>query len=199
MLITKTAEIVKIATKSGGKDEPWLIVQLAIPLDHINPAERGELLGYQDHDVSVTFKAAPLPDPNHKPMDDLWNTDQKPIENAVPERMRPLGDERCAVCGRVIGEDFTADFLTPLAGQPRPVHGVCKDQAERDHAERECQAGGVVNSTLADQGNEGSAQTGESLAAEAAVDLDDPPQEHGDDEGSQEPRRGRGAARVLRK
>lgn len=126
-----SATVTRVATKRGtGEGPAFVVVQLAIAMNRLSVADRGELMGYQDHAIRVVFPAPPLPDPDRRPLDDeLERVEQATLRRAVGERMRPLGEERCAYCGQPIGDDETAAFHVPFfAGQPRPVHGACLER-----------------------------------------------------------------------
>jgi hypothetical protein len=118
--ITKTFQLRRIHTARATENtHAALVLTLAMPLDRIDPYDRGVLLGYQDEEVRVTLQAEDLVDAAEpRPMEKLWSSNGE-------ERMRPGPTETCSECGKVIGDDPDADFYAPLAGPSRPVCGDC--------------------------------------------------------------------------
>lgn len=121
MLITKTFQLRRLHTARATENtHAALVLTLAMPLDRIDPYDRGVLLGYQDEEIRVTLETAELVDPSEpRPMEKLWSSD------GAEERMRPGPTEPCTECGKVIGDDPDADFYAPIAGPTRAVCGDC--------------------------------------------------------------------------
>lgn len=180
MHITKTFQIRRVHTARATENtHAALVLTLAMPLDRIDPYDRGILLGYQDEEVRVTLQAEDLADPAEpRPMEKLWSSNGE-------ERMRPGPTETCSECGKVIGEDPDADFYAPLAGPPRPVCGVCAQTLDDEQVAEEGEEDGreapdaetlerAIATVSSDLRPEGSAQTIEALASEVATVGDEP-------------------------
>jgi hypothetical protein len=193
VLIQNTFKLNRLQTRPATENkDAQLVLTLAVPLNRIGLNARGELLGYQDHEVEITLRASPLPPDAQEPKPmDLALEDIEQNGHRSREHTRPGPTEHCSDCERVIGDDPAAVFYTPLAGQPhRPLCGDCALKVD----DAELAAAAEVEEQAAD------AEQASSVVAESEGPLGDRPlpERPADQEPVQTPiRRGRVRAETV--